>query len=165
MSENVKKKVNPMDILLVLAILAVVAYAAYSLVIAPALKRESVREIEFVIEMQTTTLDIAMAIKEDDVVTVMGKPSARIKNVEIVPAKKVALNSTTGMYHIQVVPERWDVFTTVVANATETDEELNVFGTPVRIGGSIAVEGQGYSANGVVLDLRFTNESESEVAQ
>jgi len=163
MSENIKKKkrITIFDIFIVAAIIAVIAYVAYTLVVVPMKNRGVDRQIEFTVEMTATTKDIVDLVKVGDIVTITNRPSATVVKVEALPARKSAVDYTTGNYVMGTIPDRYDLLVTVAADANETAKEITAVGTPIRIGTMVSVEGQGYSVNGYVLDMRFTDEAGS----
>lgn len=154
-SENAKRKFTIFDCIIGLVIVAIIIATAYVLVISPAQKSGVQKQLSFVVEVQTTTLDVLDLVKAGDTVTLSGQSEATIKNVHFSPAKKLVLDQTTGEYKISVVPEKFDLYATVTAPATETDKDISVGNKPVKVGSKIALEGRGYSINGAILKMDF----------
>lgn len=164
MSTEKKARFTVFDGILIVLMLCVAAVIAYMLIVVPMQSMSPEKDLEFMIEVPTTTQDIASLIHTGDTVTVSGKGKATVTDVIIEPAEKLVLDAITGAYKFSEVPERYDLYVTVRASATETDKEIAVQGTPVLIGEKLSVEGKGYSVNGAVLDMAF-GELESEVSR
>jgi len=164
MSEQVnakkKKRITIFDIFIVAAIIAVIAYVGYTLVVVPIQNRGTAVKIEFTVEMTATTEDIVGLVNEGDIVTITNRPSAQVVKVEALPAQKEAIDYAGGGYVMGTIPDRYDLLVTVQSDASENSKEINAQGTPIRVGTMVSVEGQGYSVNGYVLDMRFVELTE-----
>ena len=110
-------------------------------------------------EVQESTLDVLDLVKEGDTVTLSGKSEATLKDVSFSPAERLVLDATTGEYKNSLVPERYDIYVTVTASASETDKDISVGNVPVKVGTRMSLEGRGYSINGAVLDMTLYNEN------
>lgn len=154
-----KQRFTFFDAVIALVIAAVVFIIAYVLIISPMKGNGASKQIEFVVEMQSSTLDVLDLIKSGDKVTISGKAEATIKNIEAVPAQKLVLNELSGEYKISPVPERYDIYATVTAPASENDKDISVGNMPIKVGAKMALEGKGYSINGAVLDMTLYNEN------
>ena len=163
-NEQKKRRFTVFDIIFVILIIAVLASVAYFLVVVPAKDKGTPHQLEFVVEMTSTTRDISELVQEGDQVTLRGKDSATVTNVEIEPARQLVLDSISGEYKYSTVPERYDVFVTITGEATETEQQIAIGDTAIRIGSTISVEGRGYSINGTVIDMEMHSE-EGEVEE
>lgn len=163
--EKAKKKFKIFDCIIILVIAAIIAAAAYVLVISPAKKDGEQKQLTFVVEVQTTTLDVLNLVKAGDTVTLSGRSDATIQDVKFAPAQKLVLDHTTGKYKLSEVPEKFDVYATVTAPATETDKDISVGNTAVKVGSKLSLEGRGYSINGAVLEMSLYDENGEEIVQ
>lgn len=164
MSTQRKHRFTVFDALFAILIVAVVAFVAYTLVVSPMKDRGTAHPLEFVVEMPITTYDISELVKAGDTVSLLGKDKATVKKVEAKAARKLVLDSISGEYKYSIVPEKFDIQVTIGAQAVETDRTISVGNTPIRIGATMSVEGQGYSINGSVIDMKLLDEN-GEVTQ
>lgn len=161
MNENSKKKFTFFDIVIGAAILLVLAAVAYVLIISPMTKKTIAdKQLEFVVEVQASTLDVLDLIHEGDTVTLSGKSEATLKSVHFSAAKQLVIDQINGKYKLSTVPEKYDISVTVSGNATETDTDISIGNVPVKVGASMSIEGKGYSINGHVLDMNLIDENE-----
>ena len=152
------------DILIAVVIIAALAVVAYVLVISPMKGSSADKQLEFVVEVQTSTLDVLDLVKSGDKVTISGKAEATLKNVTFSPAKKLVLDEINGEYKNSLVPERYDIYATVTAPASENDKDISIGNMPIKVGAKMSLEGKGYSINGAVLDMTLYN-ADGEVAE
>lgn len=162
---NQKKKFNFFDFLICALIAAVLVIVAYFLISSPKEQVSSSQSLDFVVEVQASTLDILSLVNEGDIVTLSGKTEATIKSVASQPAKKLTLDQNTGEYKNTTVPERFDIYVTVSGGATETDKDISIGNTPVKVGMTTSLEGRGYSMNGTVIDMTLFDENGEEIKQ
>lgn len=158
---NTKKKprFTIFDVLIAIVVVAVIAVIAYVLVIAPMQGTGAQKQLDFVVEVQESTLDVLDLVKEGDTVTLSGKSEATLKDVSFSPAERLVLDAMTGEYKNSLVPERYDIYVTVTASASETDKDISVGNVPIKVGAKMSLEGRGYSINGAVLDMTLYNEN------
>ena len=158
---NIKKRprFTIFDVLIAIVVVAVIAVIAYVLVIAPMKGTGAEKQLDFVVEVQASTLDALDLVKEGDTVTISGKSEATLKGVTFTPAEKLVLDATSGEYKKSLVPERYDILVTVTAPASETDKDISVGNVPIKVGAKMSLEGRGYSINGAVLDMTLYNEN------
>lgn len=158
---NTKKKprFTIFDVLIAIVVVAVIAVIAYVLVIAPMQGTGAQKQLDFVVEVQESTLDVLDLVKEGDTVTLSGKSEATLKDVSFSPAERLVLDAMTGEYKNSLVPERYDIYVTVTAPASETDKDISVGNVPIKVGAKMSLEGRGYSINGAVLDMTLYNEN------
>lgn len=162
MSTQKKHRFTVFDVLFAVLIVAVAAFAAYTLVVSPMKDKGTARQLEFVVEMPVTTYDISELVKVGDKVSLLGKDKATVTKVEAKAARKLVLDSLSGEYKYSIVPEKFDIDVTLTGQAIETDQQIAIGNTPIRIGATMSVEGRGYSINGSVIDMKMIGE---EVAQ
>lgn len=152
-----KHRFTIFDAIFMVLIAAVLALAAYMLIVSPAKDKGTPHQLEFVVEMPTTTYDISELVKVGDKVSLLGKDSATVTKVEAKAARKLVLDSISGKYKYSIVPEKFDVLVTLTGDAVETEREIAIGSTPIRIGSTMSVEGRGYSINGAVIDMELTD--------
>lgn len=162
-NENAKKKITFFDIIIGAVIIAVLAIIAYVLIISPTQKVEAEYNIEFTVELAESPSDISSLIKIGDAVTLSGKSRATVKSVESSLAKKLSPDLTTGNYTISVVPNMYDISATVTAPASMNDKDICVGNMPVKVGTKLALEGKGYSVDGIVTDMKLFDNNGEEI--
>lgn len=158
-----KKRFNIFDILIGLVILALIGAIAYMLMLSPGKNAGADKTVEFVVEVQGSTLDVLDLVNEGDIVTLSGKSEAKIKSYHFTPAKMLVLDQTTGEYKISTIPKKYDIYATVTAKASETDKDISVGNTPVKVGAKISLEGKGYSINGAILEMTLYDANGEEI--
>ena len=154
-----KRRFTFFDALIALVLVAALAAAAYVLVISPMQGKGAKKQLEFVVEVPVSTLDVLELVKAGDVVTISGKAEATLKNVTFSPAKKLVLDETTGEFKNSLVPERYDIYATVTAPATENEKDISIGNMPIKVGAKMSLEGKGYSVNGNILEMTLFDEN------
>ncbi|MBE7026255.1 MAG: DUF4330 domain-containing protein [Ruminococcaceae bacterium] len=160
---NQKKKFNFFDILVYILIAAILVGVAYFLVSSPKEQTSSNTTLDFVVEVQAGTPDVLSLVNEGDAVTLSGKTEVTIKNVASQPAQRLTLDQNSGKYKNTLVPEKFDIYVTVSGAATQTDKDISVGNTPVKVGMTTSLEGKGYSLNGTVIDMTLFDENGEEI--
>ncbi len=158
-----KKKFNIFDLLIGLAIVVVLALIAYMLFSIPATQSAAQNNLEFVVEVSATTLDILDVAKIGDTVTLSGKSQAKITNIVYTPAKKLALDQVSGEYKLSSVPEKYDIWAYASAPASISDKDISIGNMPVKVGTKMELEGRGYSFDGTVIDMTLYDENGEEI--
>ena len=156
---NQKKKFNFFDFLICALIAVVLLVVAYFLISSPKEQVQSNQSLDFVVEVPTTTLDVLSLANVGDIVTLSGKTEVTIKSIDSSAAQLLTLNQTTGEYKNTTVPEKFDICVTLTGNATETDKDISIGNTPIKVGTRMSIEGRGYSMNGTVIDMTLFDEN------
>lgn len=164
-NEKAKKKFNFFDFLIATVIVAVLAVIAYVLVFSPAQNKvvgESLT-LEFSVEVAAGEASIIDIAKPGDAVTLSGKSRAIIKEVTYKPAQKLVLDQISGEYKLETIPDKFDIVATVAASATQTDKDICISNTPVKVGSKMSLEGRGFAVNGAIIDMKLLNENGEEI--
>ncbi len=162
MTGQKKFRLTFFDILFIAIVFAVVVYAGYSLASTAANSKGTAKKLEFSVLVPMSTEDIASLVKTGDTVTLSAKGDVTVKKTQVTPASKLSLDAVAGQYKLSMVPEKVDIIVTAEGSATESDQQITVGKTPVRVGTSISLDGRGYSLTGTVLEMNLSD-NEGEV--
>ncbi len=158
-----KKKFNIFDLLIGGATILVLALIAYMLFSTPTAQSAAQYNLEFVVEVPSTTLDILDVAKTGDTVTLSGKSQAQIIDINYSPAKKLALDQVNGEYMLSDVPEKYDIYAYVSAPASVNDKDISIGNMSVKVGTKMELQGRGYSFDGTIIDMTLYDENGEEI--
>lgn len=77
-----------------------------------------------------------------------------VKDVKVEPFTETMFNRTTGEYEKVPVDGYSDIYVTIEGNGTETEKDITVEGTTVKVGMELNVKGKGYAFKGIVVEVR-----------
>lgn len=77
-----------------------------------------------------------------------------VKEVKAEPFTETMFNRTTGKYEKVPVDGYSDIYLTIEGNGTETEKDITVEGTTVKVGMELNVKGKGYAFKGIVVEVR-----------
>lgn len=113
------------------------------------------KEIEYVVNSQHQYLEAVEYVKVGDKVynsvnsDYLGVVSDVKYEEQIIPA----FNVSTGLYENYKVPDKYSINITIKGNGTESDEDVIVEGSNIKIGTQINVKGKGYVFISYVIDI------------
>ena len=77
-----------------------------------------------------------------------------MKDVETEPFTETMFNRNTGKYEKVPVDGYSNIYVTIEGNGTETEKDITVEGTTVKVGMELNVKGKGYAFKGIVVEVR-----------
>lgn len=77
-----------------------------------------------------------------------------VTDVKAEPFTETMFNRTTGKYEKVPVDGYSDIYLTIEGNGTETEKDIIVEGTTVKVGMELNVKGKGYAFKGIVMEVR-----------
>ena len=77
-----------------------------------------------------------------------------VKDVKTEPFTETMFNRTTGKYEKVPVDGYSNIYVTIEGNGTETEKDITVEGTTVKVGMELNVKGKGYAFKGIVVEVR-----------
>lgn len=78
----------------------------------------------------------------------------QVTEVASEPYCEVIYDRSTGTYKKAPIPEYCNFSLTITGNGTETERDITVEGTTVKVGMELNVKGKGYAFKGYVVDVR-----------
>lgn len=70
------------------------------------------------------------------------------------PNTETNFNRVTNTYEKVPVPGYCDIYVAITGNGTETDQDITVEGTVVKVGRELNVKGKGYAFKGYIVEVR-----------
>lgn len=77
-----------------------------------------------------------------------------VKDVTVEPFTETMFNRATGKYEKVPVENYDNIYVTIEGNGTETEKDITVEGTTVKVGMELNVKGKGYAFKGIVVEVR-----------
>ena len=77
-----------------------------------------------------------------------------VKDVKTEPFTETMFNRTTGKYEKVPVDGYSNIYVTIEGNGKETEKDITVEGTTVKVGMELNVKGKGYAFKGIVVEVR-----------
>lgn len=77
-----------------------------------------------------------------------------VKEVTSVPYNEIIYSKEIGAYQKLPVDGYSDILLTIEGNGTETEKDITVEGTTVKVGMELNVKGKGYAFKGFVVEVR-----------
>ena len=87
---------------------------------------------------------------ESSTSTYLGK----VKDVKTEPFTETMFNRTTGKYEKVPVDGYSNIYVTIEGSGTETEKDITVEGTTVKVGRELKVKSKGYAFKGIVVEVR-----------
>lgn len=168
MKNNSKPKFNSIDFIIVLIIVLVAAVGIYILMPkgGGSTEQSGDKNVKATIQVEFAEKDEYMTHlpKVGDSVTigVKEKMPATVTKVESRPAEKTAYDLVVGSASTQTVPGKYDVYVTMEADAVDTQNQININGSPIRIGDKDAVRSKGWAGFGYITMVEISNVGISE---
>lgn len=77
-----------------------------------------------------------------------------VQDVKTEPFTETMFNRMTGKYEKVSVDGYSNIYVTIEGNGTETEKDITVEGTTVKVGMELNVKGKGYAFKGIVVEVR-----------
>ncbi|HIV85414.1 MAG TPA: DUF4330 domain-containing protein [Candidatus Monoglobus merdigallinarum] len=156
-----KAKFNVMDFVIIVAVVLVIAAAAYFFVSTTG---ASVGGSSAASQSVKATIEIEFADKEEyltqlpkagDSVTigVRDKMPATVVDVRVEPAEKMSYDLVDGSASWQEIPERYDIYVVMEADAVDAGDTIRINDSAIRVGDANAVRAMGWAGYGYVTRL------------
>lgn len=162
MKTNSKPRFNSIDLIIILVIAAVIAAAIYMLMPRKAASTDEAaavgsKNVKATIQVEFTKKEAYLTElpKAGDSVTigVKEKMPAVVTKVEAVPAEDISYDLRVGSASWQTIPNKYDIYVTMEADAVETQGEVKINGSAIRIGDDDAVRAKGWAGHGFITQL------------
>ena len=159
-----KAKFNTMDFVIILVVVLVVAAAGYFFVSSTGASTGSggsgSKDVTSTIEVEFIKNDLYMTElpQVGDKVTIGAKEKmpATVVGVRAEPAKVVSYDLENGSAGWAEIPDKYDIYVTLEANAVDDGDAININNSPIRVGDPNAVRSQGWAGYGYVTKLDVT---------
>lgn len=161
MKTNSKPRFNGIDLLIVIVILAIAFVGVYMFMpknnASSDTEMMSSKDVKAIVQVEFTEKEeyLTNLPKEGDSVTigVKEKMPAVVTKVDITPAEKISYDLVNGSASWQEVPGKYDIYVTMEADAVETQGEIAINGSAIRIGDDDAVRAKGWAGYGFITQL------------
>ena len=142
------------DALIILFVIAAAAFVVLKFMPAKMASGEK-SKATFTVILSRKDENFANAINIGDVVSISNKEkdTGVVKAVRAINAESLEYNSNEGVYAIQTLEDKKDVYVTIEADATEDEKLISIGTTPVKVGIAMPVRGKGYASMGFVVEL------------
>lgn len=77
-----------------------------------------------------------------------------VTDVKSEPHTEAVFNEATGQYEKAPIAEYCNLYVTIAGQGTETEKDIIVEGTTVKVGMNLNVKGKGYAYQGYVVEVR-----------
>lgn len=160
MKSNSKPRFNSIDLIIILVVAAIIAVGVYMVMpkggssdsadsgdknVKAIIEIEFMKKDEYLTELPKVGDSVTIGVKE--------KMPAVVTKVEARPAEEVSYDLNVGSASWQEIPNKYDIYVTMEADAVETKNQININGSPIRIGDSDAVRAKGWAGHGFVTKL------------
>lgn len=156
--EKKKAKFNGMDLFIILVVVAVAASGAYLLFGREGggnvLSSQNVL-VRTVIELDVEDKEFADLIKVGDTVAIGEKEKmmTTVESVDALPAAATGYDIVDGRVIRAEIPDKYDVQITLVGDGVETDKDVQISGTAVRVGQKAVVSSKNFAGEGYIVGL------------
>lgn len=153
-----KAKFNAMDFIIVLVIAAIVVGGTFFVVSkrgGEGAEGEKPVKVTFEIEFANKEDYLTDMPKVGDKVTVgvKEKMPATVTDVRVTPAETIAYDLNVGTAQWQEIPNKYDIYVTMEADAIDNGKQININNSPIRVGDSDAVRSKGWAGYGYVTQM------------
>lgn len=149
-----KIKFTWIDALIVLIVIAVAAIGAVKFAPSLFVKTErSKAEFTILISEKDESFAEAMSVGDRVTLSLTEKDGGVIKDIKTEPAQLMVFDSISGVYKIQSLEDKSDIYVTVEADAEATELAIKTGDTKIRVGEQVPVRGKGYAANGYIIEV------------
>lgn len=156
-----KRFFNVLNIVDILIIVIVIAVGILGIKIIKSNSSNSIissaktKEIEYVVNSQHQGIESVEYVKVGDKVwnSTNLQYLGVVTNVEYTKQTAPMFNPNTGLYEEYEIPNKYSINITIKGNGTESDENIVVEGTNVKIGTQLNVKGKGYVFIAYVVDI------------
>lgn len=152
-----KKKFNSIDLIIILVVVAALAVGAYMVFAKKDSGQVGDRNVKATIQVEFMKKEAYLTeipkIGDHVTIGVKEKMPAKVVKVDVRPAEAVSYDLLNGSASWQEIPNMYDIYVTMEADAVETSKQININGTPIRVGDSEAVRSMGWAGFGFVTQL------------
>lgn len=156
-----KKFFRVLNIVDILIIIVVIVIAAVGIKVIrsnsnnTAISSAKTKEIEYVVNSQHQSLEAVEIVKIGDKIwnSVNLQYLGVVTNVEYAKQTAPMFNPNTGAYEEYELPDKYSIYITIKGNGTESDENIFVEGSNIKIGSQLNVKGRGYVFISFVVDI------------
>jgi len=147
-----KIKFNIVDFLLVIGIIAAIGVGVwYFTSSASGANVDVYFTVEFTQQFEDFADNIVISGEIRDSIrnTFLG----RVERVEVRPAVTTTFDNLTGTWNRVYIPDRFDVYVTVVGQGNANPSQISVNGEAVRVGQEMFIAGRGFAGIGFITEL------------
>jgi|GEM_PF-2785075 len=156
-----KKFFGLLNIVDILIIIIVIAVAVFGIKVIrsnsnnSAISSAKTKEIEYVLNSQHQNLESVQYVKVGDKIwnSVNLQYLGVVTKVEYVNQTIPMFNPNTGAYEEYEIPNKYSINITIKGNGTESDENIVVEGSNIKIGTQLNAKGRGYVFISYVVDI------------
>lgn len=152
-----KKKFNSIDFIIILFVVAALAVGGYMLLSKKDSTQVGDRNVKATIQIEFMKKEAYLAeipkVGDDVTIGVKEKMPAKVVTVDVKPAEAVSYDLLNGSASWQEIPNMYDIYVTMEADAVETKKQININGSPIRVGDNDAVRSMGWAGFGFVTQL------------
>ena len=155
--EKKKIKFNGMDLFIILVIVAVALAGSYLLFGREGGSVVSSQNVlvRTVVELDVEDKEFADLIKVGDTVAIgeKDKMMTTVESVDAIPAAANGYDIVSGRVIMAEIPDKYDVQITLIGDGTETDKDVQISGTAIRVGQKVVVSSKNFAGEGYVVGL------------
>ena len=120
-----------------------------------ALVSEQNKEIKYVVNSQNQNIEAVKYVKVGDKVynSVDSRYVGVVAAVDYTEQITPKFNPNTGVYEEYKIPNKYSINITIKGNGIESDENVIVEGSNIKIGSQLNVKGKGYVFVGYIVDI------------
>ena len=162
--ENKKKvRFNGIDVFIVVVAIAVIAGGIFFLCGRKSSSGGAASKnviATAVLEVTKVDKSYADAIKVGDIVLLgeKDKMTTKISKVDVKPATTIGYDTINGRVLNSEIPNNYDIDVYLTAEASESENEIQISGLPIRVGHKTTAFGKGWSSEGYITDLQVEPE-------
>ncbi len=156
-----KAKFNVIDVVIILLVIAIGA-GGYMFLSGRSESAASTKNVKvrYCVELTMKEAYATELFHEGDTVSVGEKEKlpATVVGVEVSNARQSTFDTLSGEYLITEVPGRYDIAIWLESEGTESDGQVSVDGTAVRVGLTELVKGREGAGYGYIIDMSTEEE-------
>ncbi len=113
------------------------------------------KEIEYIVNSQNQSLESVDFIKVGDMVynSVNSQYLGVVTDVQYTEQITPAFNANSGLYEEYKVPDKYSINITIKGNGVESEDNIVVEESNIKIGSQLNVKGKGYVFIGYIVDI------------
>ncbi len=155
--EKKKIKFNGMDLFIILVIVVVALAGSYLLFGREGGGVVSSQNVlvRTVVELDVADKEFADLIKVGDTVAIgeKDKMMTTVESVDAIPAAANGYDIVNGRVIMAEIPDKYDVQITLIGDGAETDKDVQISGTAIRVGQKVVVSSKNFAGEGYVVGL------------